>query len=139
MFSMPPEIVLIVCQVLLGPADHNTAYTGYRPSEFYTKGGVMHCKRIEMQLYDPAVDQGADPQPFTQNICNREIMRHGAEYDARRAAREKGLPEGAKGWRFWRGGCPVPTVDTATGKILSWSLPPCGHWGKVICDQDTAI
>lgn len=136
---MPAEIVLIVCSALLGEPDMNSSFTGFRAAEWNMADGVMHCRRMEVQLYDPAVDQGADPMPFNQIACNRAIVMQGSQFDVDRMGRDKDQPAGSKTWRFYRGGCPVPTVDTKTGRVLSWSLPPCGKWGTIICDQDTAI
>lgn len=127
----------------------NSAFTSHRDSIWDTTGGMMHCKRMEVQLYDRVEGMPSNPSdpnsepapaiPFNQMACNRAIVTNGSGFDVDRLNKEKGLPTGAKGWRFYRGGCPVPTVDTKTGRVLSWSLPPCGKWGTIICDQDTAI
>jgi hypothetical protein len=128
---MPPQVVLIVCKVILGQPDDNTSFTHHLDSEWDYANGQMHCKRLEVDLYDPSVDQGADPQPFTQMACNRAGVKLGAQFD---------VDNWNRNWRFWRHACPVPTIDTATGKILSWTLPPCPHKDGVIeCIGDTAI
>jgi hypothetical protein len=135
---MPPMIVLIVCKVLFtGPPDDNAKFTGWRDTEWDLSQGMMHCRRSEIQLYDPAVndrpaphgDQAA-PQPFTQAACNRAGIMQGAQFDA---------DHKDKPWRFWRFACPVPIIDTKTGEIVGWHLPDCGHRDTVICETDSVI
>jgi hypothetical protein len=47
MISMPNILVLIVCRVvILGEVD---PHTGWQNTEWDTKGGVMHCKREQVQ------------------------------------------------------------------------------------------
>jgi hypothetical protein len=128
---MPPVLVMIVCKVILGAPDDNSAYTHWRASEWDMTGGVMHCRRQEVPLYDPAVDQGAQEQPFNQMACNRTAMRLGPQFD---------IDHKDKPWRFWRAACPAPIVDTQSGKIVGWKLPECSTYGgTIICDQDTEI
>lgn len=129
--AMTPEIALIVCRVILGPMDANDAFTGHRPSEWDTAQGVMHCRRQVIQLYDPSVDMGAAPQPFNPEACKRAAMMLGPQFDAEHRD---------KPWRFWRAACPVPTIDLKTGKVLSWTTPPCPEsHGTVLCEVDSAI
>lgn len=128
---MPAKVVLIVCRAVLGEPDINTSFTHHLESEWDYSQGVMHCRRMEVELYDPSVDQGADPKPFTQWDCNRAGVTMGAQFD---------IDHWNKPWRFYRHACPVPTVDIATGKILSWTMPPCPtEHGTIACENDTAI
>ena len=132
--SMPPVVVLIVCKAVLSPIQspldqHNAKYTGWQPFQWDTTNSVMHCRRHEIQMYDPAVDQGADPQPFSQFQCMTSGIMAGIEFDRRH-----------RNWKTWRTACPTPIVDTRTGKIIGWKPPECGgKRGTVICEQDTPI
>ena len=130
--DMPSSIVLIVCKtVLVGAPDPNAAYTGHENRDWDYSGSVMHCKRIEAQLYDSAEAQGADPQPFNEQRCQRAGLTLGPTWDAAHRG---------SAFRFWRVACPVPVVDTETGKILAWKMPECPtKHGTVICEQDSAI
>ena len=128
---MPAKVVLIVCKVVLGSPDANTEFTHHLDSEWAIIQGQMHCKRTEVELYDPSVDAGADPQPFTQWACNQAGVRLGAQFD---------VDNWDQPWRFWRHACPVPTVDTQTGRVLSWTMPPCPTKdGVIVCEGDTQI
>jgi hypothetical protein len=128
---MPAVAVLIVCKtVLSGMPDDNSGFTHWEPREWAIEQGMMICRRNEVALYDSAVDMGADERPFTTLECQRAGIMLGAQWDIQH-------PNSA--YRFWRVACPVPTVDTQTGKILSWTLPDCGHQDTVICEKDTAI
>jgi hypothetical protein len=128
---MPPVAVLIVCKTLLiGEPDLNAEFTRYQNREWLIESGMMICRRNEVSLYDSAVDMGADERPFTTLECQRSGIMLGAEWDA-------GHPNSQ--YRFWRVACPVPTVNTETGEVLSWVLPDCGHQDTVICEKDTAI
>ena len=127
---MTPEIALIVCRVILGPMDDNDNFTNHRTSEWDTSQGVMHCKRNVIALYDPAVDQGATPQPFNPEACKRTAMMLGPQFD---------VENRDKPWRFWRAACPVATVD-ANGKVVGWVTPPCPEsQGTVVCEADSVI
>lgn len=145
--SMPAILTLIVCSVILGAPDENSKYTGWRPSEWDTSNGVMHCRRHEIELYDPAVDKAADPQPFNTYHCNWAALRQGPGYDIDRAMKEKDLPVGSKGWRFWKSGCPVPIMDDngtpnnpRDDKLIGWKIPDCNAAdGTVLCEMDSAI
>jgi hypothetical protein len=128
---MPAKVVLIVCKVILGTPDDNTQFTHHLDSEWNYEQGVMHCKRLEVDLYDPDVDKGGQERPFTNWACNQAAVKMGANFD---------VENWDKPWRFWRHACPVPTINPETGQVLSWSLPPCPHKdGTVVCDNDTAI
>jgi len=128
---MPAMVVLIVCKtVVVGPEDHNTAFTGYENRAWATDHSMMVCRRQEVQLYDQSEALGAQPQPFNQQRCQMAGIALGAQWDA-----------GHKGsaYRFWRVACPVPVVDTQTGEIIAWQLPECGHRDTVVCELDTPI
>lgn len=124
---MPPVVVLIVCKVLfVGGEDENSRYTHWRNTEWAYEHSKMVCRRHEVQLFNPA-DEGAQ---FTTPACQRTIPRLAAQFDVDNAQ---------KPWRFWRGACPVPTVNTETGEVVGWTLPDCGHRDTVICEKDTVI
>lgn len=128
---MPAAVVLIVCKtVIAGPADQNAAYTGYENREWATEHSMMVCRRQEVQLFDQAEAQGADPQPFNEQRCQRSGIMLGVEWDAQHRS---------SSYRFWRVACPVPIVDTRTGEIIAWKMPECGHRDTVRCEADTAI
>ncbi len=128
---MPAIVTLIVCRtVLAGPTDQNAAYTGYENRQWATEHSMMVCRRQEVQLYDQAEAQGADPQAFTRQRCQRAGIVLGAQWDAS----HKG-----SSYRFWRVACPVPVIDTRTGKVIAYTMPDCGHRETVICEADTSI
>lgn len=130
MTPMPAVVVLIVCKVILGDPDENSKYTGYRASEWDTTDSVMHCRRHEIQLYDIAEAQGADPQPFNQWRCNQAGAMEGAAFDRSHTD---------KPWRYRKHACPVPIVNDK-GTIVAWKIPECGsEHGTVICEGDTPI
>jgi hypothetical protein len=128
---MPAIAVLIVCKTILaGDPDPNADFTHWQPREWAIEQGKMICRRNEVSLYDSAVDMGADERPFTTLECQRSGIMLGAEWD---------IAHPKSAYRFWRVACPVPTVNTETGEVLSWVLPDCGHQDTVICEKDTAI
>lgn len=136
---MPPVVVLIVCKVILGEPSENSQYTHHLPSEWDMTGGVMHCRRIETTLYDPAPDQGADPQPFSPWACMQAGARFGAQYD---------VDNWNKPYRFLKFACPTPIMDdndtpdnVRDDKLIGWHVPECGDVArdKAICEQDTEI
>lgn len=136
---MPAVVVLIVCRAILGEPDDNSKFTHYVPTEWDLAGGVMHCRRLEVALYDPAVDQGADPQAFNTWHCMKAGARFGSQYD---------IDNWNKPWRFYRFGCPVPIMDdngtpenVRDDKLVGWHTPECGDVtkDKAICEQDTEI
>ena len=130
--DMPAAIVLIVCRtVLVGEPDINAKWTGYENRDWDYTDSVMHCRRIEVQLFDQAEAQGADAQPFNEFQCNRSIAMMGPQWNERHKS---------SSYRFWRGACPTPVVDTRTGKVLAWQMPACPtEHGTVICERDTPI
>ena len=130
--AYPAEIALFFCRVVLGPMDDNSTFTNHRDSEWDMSGGMLHCKREVVQLYDPSVDQGATPQPFDENKCRRTGMMLGPSFDATNRD---------KPWRFYGAGCPVATINEQTGEVLAYSLPPCPESmrGVMACANDEAI
>lgn len=139
MADMPSVLVLIVCRVLfVGEPDDNAKFTNWRNTEFDMSQGVMHCKRQQVELYDPSVDQGADPVPFTPMACMRAAMMLGPQFD---------VDNRDKPWRFWRAACPVPMMDDngtpdnpRDDRIVGWQIPPCPEaHGVLVCESDTAI
>ena len=129
---MPAEVVLIVCRTEAdGPNDQNSKFTNSENLRWATEHSMMVCKRQVVQLFDRAEAMGADPQPFNAQRCQRSAIMLGAEWNQQ----HRSSP-----YRVWRVACPVPTVDTNTGRVLSWTLPDCGGYrGTVICELDTAI
>lgn len=146
MADYPTTLVLIVCRVLfVGEPDDNARFTNWRNTEWDMRGGVMHCRREQVELYDPSVDAGADPQPFNPQACMRASMTLGPGFDV--ANRDKP-------WRFWKAACPVPIYRDADGdKVpdrdpktgyqlppIDWQIPGCPETRGVLeCESDTAI
>jgi hypothetical protein len=134
MVPMPAAIVLIVCKtVVAGPPDQNAEYTKAENREWATEHAMMVCRREEVQMYDRAVDGGADPQAFNAQRCQRSAMMLGPQWDASHQS---------SSYRFWRVACPVPIVrknDDGSEDIIAWKLPDCGHRDTVVCEVDTAI
>src|SRR6478735_2740047 len=110
MVPMPAAIVLIVCKtVVAGPPDQNAGYTKAENREWATEHAMMVCRREEVQMYDRAVDGGADPQAFNAQRCQRSAMMLGPQWDASHQS---------SSYRFWRVACPVPIVrQNATRKV----------------------
>jgi len=134
MVPMPAVIALIVCKVAVaGPPDQNAAWTKAENLEWATEHAMMVCRRHEIQLYDQAVDHGADPQPFTPAQCQRSAAMLGPQWDAQHKS---------SSYRFWRVACPVPIVrrnPDGSEDIIAWKLPDCGHRDTVRCEVDTEI
>ena len=131
---MPAAVVLIVCKTeIAGPPDQNAAYTGYENREWGYEHAMMVCRRHEVQLYDLAVDMGADPQAFTPQHCRRSAMMLGPGWD---------LAHKRSAYRFWRAACPVPIVrknPDGSQDIIAWKMPDCGHRDVVRCEVDIVI
>lgn len=134
---MPEIVVLIVCKtVITGEPDDNAKFTGWQNREWAYEHSMMVCRRQEVSVYDPDVDRGADPQPFTVPACQRASMMLGPAFDVAHPNSK---------YRFWRAACPVPmmntmgTEDTKDDEIVGWVLPDCGHRDTVVCESDTAI
>ena len=134
MVPMPAALVLIVCRVVsAGPEDPNASFTKVQNLEWDTSGAVMHCRRQEVQMYDPAVDQGADSKPFTMMDCWRSGFLMGSQWDAQHPNSK---------YRFWKVACPVAIVNRkadGSEEIIGWKLPDCGRRETVECEVDTAI
>lgn len=131
MLTMPAVVVLIACKVAIaGPPDQNASYTGALNLQWETKNSMMVCRRHEIQMFDQAEAQGADPQPFTPQRCQMAAIGLIANWN---------VSHERSNWRAWRVACPVPTINTQTGEIIAWTLPDCGHRDTVICERDTAI
>jgi len=131
---MPAAVVLIVCKtVVSGSPDPNAAFTGWEDREWATEHAMMVCRREEVQMLDKAEGDGADPQPFNEQRCQRSAMVLGPQWDA---------DHRSSLYRFWRVACPVPIIrenPDGTEDIVAWKLPDCGHRGTVVCEVDTAI
>lgn len=128
---MPAVVVLVVCKtVLAGEPDPNAGYTHAENRAWATENSKMICRRHEVQLYDPAVDQGADPRPFTTQDCQKAGMMLGVQWNEQHRS---------SSYRFWKAACPVKIVDTRSGQIIGWKLPECGHRDTVICETDIEI
>jgi hypothetical protein len=134
MVPMPAAVVLILCKVVIaGPPDQNAEMTHSENLQWATEHSMMVCRRQEVQLYDRAVDGGADPRPFTPQDCWRSGILMGSQWDAQHRNSK---------YRFWRIACPVPIVrknPDGSEDIIAWKLPDCGHRETVICEVDTAI
>jgi hypothetical protein len=138
MAAFPNILVLIVCRItVLGDID---PHTGWQDTEWLMDGGVMHCKREQVELYDPAADQGADPIPFNPMACMRAAMTLGPQFDV-------DATNARRPWRFYRAACPVAIMDDngtpknpRDDKIVGWKIPECPESrGTMICESDTAI
>lgn len=130
---MPPVVVLIVCKtVIAGPPDQNAGFTGHENREWAYEHSMMVCRRQEVQLYDTAVDQGADQQSFTMQQCQRSGIMLGVNWN---------MSHRNSAYRFWRVACPVPirSGPRTSDPIIGWKLPDCGHRDTVICEVDTVI
>jgi hypothetical protein len=131
---MPAAVVLIVCKTMIaGPADQNSAFTGYENRTWATEHSMMVCRRQEVQLFDQAESMGAQSQPFNLQRCQRSGIMLGSEWDASHRG---------SAYRFWRVACPVPIVrknPDGTEDIIAWKMPECGHQDIIVCEVDTAI
>jgi hypothetical protein len=131
---MPAVIVLIVCKtVVVGPPDQNSPSTHAENRDWAYENAMMVCRRQEVQVTDSAADQGAAPQPFTTERCQRSAMMLGPNWDVSHPNSK---------YRFWKVGCPVPIVrqnKDKTEDIIGWKLPDCGHRETVVCEVDSAI
>jgi hypothetical protein len=134
MVPMPAAIGLIVCKtVISGPSDQNAQYTNAENREWATEHAMMVCRREEVQMFDKAEADGADPQPFNLQRCQRSAMMLGPQWDAEHRS---------SSYRFWRVACPVPIVrknQDGSEDIIAWKMPECGHQETVVCEVDTAI
>lgn len=131
MIAMPAVVVLIVCKVAVaGPPDQNAGFTGSKNLEWATEHAMMQCRRQEVSLFDADAAKGADPRPFSMQVCWRSAIMLGSNWDAL---------HGNSNYRTWRVACPVPIVNTITGEVIAWQLPPCGHRDTVRCEADTTI
>ena len=138
--AMPSAIVLIVCKSISVPFaseldEHNARWTGYEPRTWAIEESMMQCRRHEIQLYDTQVGPNAAAQPFNQHHCLRAGLTEGIHWDE--------THQNSK-YRFWRAACPVPIVDTRTGKTLSWKMPECPRYSTqdrvaVHCEVDISI
>lgn len=137
----PAVVVLIVCKVVFaGTPTDNDGYTGHRETDWDLSQGAMHCKRLAVDLYDPAVDQGAAPQPFNPSACMVTAMKLGPQFD---------VDNVNKPWRFYRAACPVPIMDDhgtpndpRDDSIAGYKIPECptqALGGKIECEQDSVI
>ena len=135
---MPAVVVLIVCKtVLAGPADQNSDKTGWENRDWAYENSMMVCRRQEVQMFDQAEAMGADPQPFSAQICAASAVRIWSEWD---------VSHRSGPWRTWRVACPVPMKHDLTGngpspddQIVGYVLPDCGHRDTVICETDSVI
>lgn len=131
MVPMPAVVVLFLCKtVVAGPPDANAPYTHFENREWAYEHSKMVCRRQEVQLYDMAVDAGADPQPFNEQRCQRAGIVLGAMWDTQHRASK---------YRFWRHACPTKIINDKTGDVIAWKLPECPHRDVVHCETDTAI
>ena len=126
MIDMPTVIVLFVCKTMLAAAPTaNDKFTGHENRVWATENSMMICRRQEIQLTN--LDESA---PWNQSACARAAVMLGARYD---------IDNKRSVWRIWRVGCPVPTINTITGEIIAWTLPPCPHRDIAVCLVDSVI
>lgn len=131
MVPMPAVIIIIACKTAVaGPPDQNADFTGSQNLAWATENSMMVCRREEIQLYDPSVDQGAAERPFNPSSCQHAGPMVALQWDQAHAKTS---------WRTWRVACPTPMVDSRTGDIIGWILPDCGHQDIVTCLLDSVI
>ena len=141
--AMPIAIVLVVCKTVAGDPvndDPNAKWTGIENREFLIEHSMMQCKRIELPLYEVGdvgnPSAGVPPIPagnsraFTRQRCQMSSIFVGARWD---------MMNRHQSYRVWKTACPVPIVDTRTGRVLAWKMPECGNRETVECLVDTAI
>lgn len=133
--NMPSVVVLVVCKtVLVGEADDNSKYTGWQNREWDYTHSVMHCRREVIELMDGAEAQGADPQPFTTQRCQRSGLMLGAEWDASHRN---------SNYRVFRVACPTPirSGKKDTDPIIGYQIPDCGRVDgvQIVCEKDSVI
>ena len=138
MVPMPAVIVLIVCKtVLSGPVDQNADMTGWENRDWAYVNSKMLCHRQEVEMFDTAEAQGADPLPFNQMSCMGAQVRLATAWD---------MEHRSSAYRTWRVACPVEIRNDVTGDgptpddpVIGWALPPCGHEDTVTCETDSTI
>ena len=131
---MTPIIVLIVCKSALLPYqssfdEANARYTGHENREWVIEHSQMQCRRVEVPLTSVAETR------FTPMDCQRAAITEGVAWDEAHKSSK---------YRWWRSACPVPIVDTRTGRVLDWKLPECPRINRqdrvsVHCDVDIGI
>ena len=126
---MPPIIAIFVCKTILLAAPD--PMTRWENRLWDTTDAVMHCRRMEVQMTDPAVDQGqGDPQPFNEQRCINSGAMLGPNWDSAHKS---------SNYRFWKFACPVRIVD-GNGKTIDWKIPECpSSDGTVVCEVDSQI
>ena len=112
---MDPVVVVIACKVAFIPFANdidreNSAYTGYKPYKWAIKHSKMHCRRLEV----PVINPQAPDEAFSELRCMHASLQTRMAWDRGHAN---------QAWRVWKTACPVPIVDTRTGKVLAWKLP----------------
>ena len=132
---MPPFLVLIICKTVLLPYQtplnaYNAEWTGHENRTWKIEHGKMQCRRKVVQVFDQSEAQGADPQPFNTFRCNMAGIMSGVGHD---------MTHKSSSYRYWRSACPVPSVDTRTGKVLDWKLPECGKRESVVCESESEV
>jgi len=139
--NIPPILVVIACKIVFaGPPDQNSQYTHWENTQWATENSMMICQRHEVQLYDPVEGMKLNPQDDPAPALNpnfaqlSQCARAGVGLQIEWDASHKGTP-----WRVWKIGCPVPIVDTQTGKLIGYKLPECGHRDTVVCLTDSQI
>lgn len=142
MVELPTILVLIVCKTISGPMSpldvDNSRFTGDEGRQWATENSMMHCRRFEVQMYDPdadKIDPKDKPVPVTPDFSNAtQCARAGIGLAAGWDRGHRNTP-----WRVWKVGCPAPIVDLTTGQIIGYKLPECGHKDTVVCETDSAI
>lgn len=129
---MTPVVVLIVCKSAIIPYstplnEANAKWTGHENRKWVVEHSQMQCRRVEVPLTGPG--------NFTPMDCQRAAITEGVAWNESHKSSK---------YRWWRSACPVPIVDTRTGKILSWKLPECPKVNRkdrvsVHCDVDIGI
>jgi len=132
-----PALVIIACKGHIerwgSDVDAaNAAQTGVENWQWDYPNSKMLCERIEVPMYDPAEDAGADPlspnfADFTQ--CARAGVMLQRSWDDQ----HRHTP-----WRVWRIGCPVPIINKApdgTESIIGYKLPDGLEYSETVAFQ----
>ena len=138
--TFPLAFVMILCKTIAGgPDGDNSDQTHWQNRDWDMTGGVMHCRRVEVQVTPVAETQGQEAPPWTPDACWRTALTLGPKWDDQH-------PNSP--YRFWRVACPVKIVNpgpdgipgTPDDEIVGWKLPECPYKdGTVDCEVDSAI
>lgn len=132
--TFPMVIVLIACKVISGGVeDQNSGMTGSRNLEWDMSQGLLHCRRMEVNITSIAETAGQEPPPWTPDKCPMAAVAIANQWDTAHTN---------SNWRIRWAACPTPIyADKDTSKPpISWKLPECPYKdGTVECEMDSVI